>query len=305
MRNFANVSILISSNPSNLETELEKVVNDGGATATVEAEYGDVLVEGSRWTLAHHGPRSGNPAPCLYHNIEEDRPDARLDAIGLSHVDLDSLGGVLALMGRQPGPRSFWLVAAAVDVNGAHKLDGEMALPNGKVVGATEEEKIQLHAFWAWSEQNRLFPPRDGSVDFATAWVEAAEAQLKKILDGDPEALEAGRAHAANAKELNESSMTQTIGPVIVRTSESFVNHIYSTPSGDCYLAVVGYNIRTKAVTVSLADPIDGVSCREIVQELWGAEAGGHDGIAGGPRDREMTYEDAIEAAEALAAVIL
>ena len=34
------------------------------AAATVEAEYGDICVEGKDVTLAHHGPRSGNPAPC-------------------------------------------------------------------------------------------------------------------------------------------------------------------------------------------------------------------------------------------------
>lgn len=34
--------------------------------ATVEAEYGDDVVEGEILTLAHHGSRSNNPAPCTH-----------------------------------------------------------------------------------------------------------------------------------------------------------------------------------------------------------------------------------------------
>ena len=33
-------------------------------------------------------------------------------------------------------------------------------------------------------------------------------------------------------------------------------------------------------------------SAKEIVQELWGNEAGGHPGIAGSPRGQEMTEKD-------------
>lgn len=32
--------------------------------ATVEAEYGDKCINGKLYTLAHHGSRSANPAPC-------------------------------------------------------------------------------------------------------------------------------------------------------------------------------------------------------------------------------------------------
>lgn len=57
---------------------------------------------------------------------------------------------------------------------------------------------------------------------------------------------------------------------------------------------------RDDSVTISLEKPIRGISCREIVQELWGSEAGGHDGIAGSPRGKSMTEKDLINAAEAL-----
>ena len=41
------------------------------ADATVEAEYGNNVVEGTKVTLAHHGPRSNNPAPCNTPDVPE------------------------------------------------------------------------------------------------------------------------------------------------------------------------------------------------------------------------------------------
>ena len=48
----------------------------------------------------------------------------------------------------------------------------------------------------------------------------------------------------------------------------------------------------TKSITVSFADRGKKISAKEIVQELWGNEAGGHPGIAGSPRGQEMTEKD-------------
>lgn len=89
-----------------------------GPTHTVEAEFGLEVCEGSSVTLAHHGPRSDNPCPCLGDNIsdcpynEDSQGCAEfvekglchqecLDnkIIGVSHFDLDTLGGVMCCLG--------------------------------------------------------------------------------------------------------------------------------------------------------------------------------------------------------------
>ena len=41
-----------------------------------------------------------------------------------------------------------------------------------------------------------------------------------------------------------------------------------------------------------MADGGKELSAKNIVQELWGPEAGGHPGIAGSPRGKEMTKKD-------------
>ena len=91
-----------------------------------------------------------------------------------------------------------------------------------------------------------------------------------------------------------------------LRNSDKFTNHLYVAPNGRTAKAVVALNRGNEptAVTISLADPIDGVSCVEQAQALWGPKAGGHLGIAGSPRDREMTEDDLHEAARVMAQVI-
>ena len=262
-------TILIANNAAALSA--------ANPTVTVEAEYGDTVVEGSTQTLAHHGSRSGNPCPCLCLNEWEVDHDA---VIGVSHLDLDTLGGVMAVMGIKPHAPEFWETAAAVDIQGVHKL-----------FEITRDANVisELNAFWAFSESHRVFPPRDGTVaDVTSEFTEFFEA-IAQILDGDAELLEAGRKWAAKAAELDESSFVKEEDGVLLRSAESFVNHLYR-PTAE---VVVAFNTTHKSVTISTANPVYGVNCCDIVQGLWGKEAGGHVGIAGSPRGREMTFADA------------
>jgi hypothetical protein len=218
-----------------------------------------------------------------------------LAAIGLSHVDLDALGGILALLGRKPShhmAQAFWKAAAHVDINGPHRLDG---------AGVSLTTREHLHAFWAWSEKNRLYAPRDGSVIDASQWVADAEAVLGKILEpsehapGRADLMLAGVLFEAAGEALNKASLIRTVREggvaVLLRSHAAFVNHLYAA-NGGVADAVVAFNDKTGSVTVSLERARQGVSCRAVVQRLWGPEAGGHDGVAGSPRDRVMTMED-------------
>lgn len=89
------------------------------AEATVEAEYGDECLEGTMATLAHHGPRSNNPAPCNTPDVPKLPPFA---TVVVSHIDLDTLGGIYALQGRKPEDDRFWEAAEKIDVEGAHHI---------------------------------------------------------------------------------------------------------------------------------------------------------------------------------------
>lgn len=287
--NSRNISIVLSSNPDNLLGELKSYRN----SATVEAEYGDVCVEGSVITLAHHGSRSWNNPPCVHPNVF-----LKLDVIGLSHVDLDSLGGVLALLSMKPNCEDFWEAAGKIDVNGAHKIDK---------LEISEENKLRLYSWWAWNENNKLFAPRDGSIVVVNDWIEKAYYAILMIVDDDKEMLDAGREFMERGKELNEESFVDSYVNddlnVVLRESDSFVNHLYNGPDGSVYDIVVSFNTKLNSVTISKSDNYIPVNCRLAVQDLWGDKAGGHEGIAGSPRDRVMNLNDAIELIKSLKAI--
>lgn len=274
--------ILISSNPANLAEAIALYAT----SATVEAEYGEKVVNGRNVTLAHHGPRSGNPAPCLAENMTDS-----VAAIGLSHVDLDTLGGVMAILGVKPEVPGFWELAAFIDTNGAHKVNQS---------GASAENISRLYAFWAWSQSNRIMAERDGSVTDVTVAVSEAADAIVRICKDDGGLLAAGETFRNEMRTLNYRSFVQSEGGVIVRVYDAFTNHLYEDPQGDIAKAVVAFNTSTGGITVSLADPIEGVSSMDIVQRLWGSEAGGHAGIAGSPRAKRMELADLLNAFNAV-----
>jgi len=248
---------------------------------TVEAEFGDVVVEGSMVTLAHHGARSGNPAPC----VADVGALPEGCVVGISHMDLDTLGGLLALMGQKPEAESFWQLAAFVDVNGPHKMEES---------GASLRDFDRLRAYWAWADSNKVNAPKDGSVLNVTEETVAAGLAVRRILNGYSDMIDAGIEWAKAKEAENADSFVDVLDGVILRQSTSFVNHLYVAPGATVEsVAVVSHNPTWGSVTLSFRDDSTGLNACEIVQELWGSEAGGHKGIAGSPRDVPLTLDDA------------
>lgn len=256
---------------------------------TIEAEYGSVVVEGSRFTAAHHQPegpysRFVSPAPCNNIHIP---PIGEGEIILLSHVDLDSFGGALRAIAEHDiftgHTASFWDLAEKVDLSGAHKV---------MTFGAGKEDIRALYAYWAWARQNVPCLRRDQISDVTETTLQVGDA-LERILGGDEKLLSKGDAFREAETDLNRRTFVKKVRGVIGRQSEGeFTNHLYTTPDGELCHAIVSWDQKGGAITVSLADPIPGVSCRQFVQDLWGPEAGGHDGIAGSPRGRRMTGVD-------------
>ena len=275
--------------------ELAENVN---AEITVEAEYGAMVKEGTVYTAAHHqpnGPFAGNhvvaggrPAPCN----DADIPEMSEGTILVSHLDLDTIGGIMRTRGAGSFGEfaSFWTLAEFVDVNGPHKL-GES--------GASSGDIERLYAWWAYSKGMPRFS-RDVMSDI-TDVVNAAISHIGDILWGHEPALAAGKTSREDEAALNCRTFRSVVQGfrypdcgVIERVcgAGEFVNHLYVTPDGYVGEMVVALNTGTGAITISRANPDPAISCRAIAQALWGPTAGGHDGIAGGPRGRVMTFED-------------
>lgn len=274
------MKILLSSNPENLLAALQST---NEPYAVVEAEYGSTEVMGSsdELTLNHH-VRPERQCPCLTENWDEPFEGD----IGISHFDLDTLGGVLALRGYKDfGSSSFWALAAFVDVNGAHRI-AECPQYNRGL-------HADMAAWWSWSQAHRLLPPRDGSVIDVTDFFEDAEIELGLILAGDR--YEEGVTFLAQEEVLRDLSwrderVTENGLKIVKRVCDTFVNHLYYLNDVSPADVVVALNTKFQSCTISCS--AGQINCREVVQNLWGPLAGGHPGIAGSPRGQEMTEED-------------
>lgn len=279
---------------------------------TVEAEYGTTVVEGSIYTAAHHQPTGeyagdhvvagGRPSPCVDKKIPVLDPAEGGWIVGISHVDLDTIGGALRALPAAadifaPAHDGFWGLAAYLDVNGAHKM---------AMAGASKDDIERIYGWMAHSKSISRLPLN--VVTDATEVVLGCLPVLRALLADDAELLQAGRDFRDKTQELNEDSFQyMTDDGVIVRAApgeRDFVNLLYTAPDGSLGVAVVAHNKHVGTITVSLESPISGVSCRDVVQGLWGDLAGGHPGIAGSPRGRVMTEDDVGDCVEAIEAAI-
>lgn len=276
--------------------------------ATVEAEFGDEVVEGSQVTLAHHGSRSSNLPPCV---ADVGSFPQEGEIIAVSHFDLDTLGGVMRVLGHLPGnpmEDCFWDTAAKLDVRGVHRMgEVEKELAEYYTWGRVLDVRTCMNGFHAWSSQNRLFAPEDGSALDCTEFFQKA---IQVVLNLFTEVLEDyGPLISAGARWVREQELLEELSyrghtgtnyKIVVREAEKFVNHLYNYCGGVADV-VVGRNSKTGNITVSKERPEVPLNCCAFVQEQWGPKAGGHEGIAGGPRDQEFSFADAEKLAEKLA----
>jgi len=305
---------------------------------TVEAEYGSEVWEGAIYTAAHHQPtgpfagrhitEGGRPSPCNDHDIPdlthvEGRPTRGEEGctIGVSHIDLDTIGGCLRAVGAHcmdPAYQSFWDLAEFVDVNGAHKLGS---------ANASEEDEARLWAFWAWKEANvPHYFSREEITDVSEIVAQAIgalydilgvrlmeaswgfAAPTDEMNEAHDALMAAGRKMKADQEALAEESGQGMRGEVVMRRSDQFVNHLYTWEAfrnqPKLFKGCATLNPDAGTITISLAEPVDGVNCCKLVQSWWGPEAGGHPGIAGSPRGQELSWADLEETAQLFAEAI-
>lgn len=259
--------------------DIAKSIN---AEATVEAEYGDECLEGTMATLAHHGPRANNPAPCNTSDVPKLPPFA---TVVVSHIDLDTLGGIYALQGRKPEDDRFWEAAEMIDVKGVHHIHE-----------LDKDIQDKLNAYYAYN-YNHAGERYSETVD-VTKQVEDAYGVINDILDIDaPEhdMLIADGKEWAQAREaaVEAQLIYEDKNMRVFDSNGVFCAASYYSPKQDALIpAIVTYNEKTKAVTLGFEDGGKQYNAMEIVRSVWGPEAGGRKGIAGSPRGVEMTKDD-------------
>lgn len=259
-------------------------------TLTVEAEYGGFVLEGSKYTAAHHQPIGspyagrhitpfGRPAPCNDKNI----PKLEEDEVALiSHIDIDTLGGLMRATDQFKDNPTFWFYAEHIDTNGRHKAKKDHPC------------WVIYNGILAWIEENKpeIDPKRNNDVsDFCYR----AFDFINEALQDGTLAIRMGNAYLYLQEKLDESTFVEKrpCGLIVRRTQGEKVNHLYRDG-----IAVITYDEKYKTIRISTADMIPNLSCRRLVQEWWGDRAGGHEQISGSTRGQIMSEDNFREATE-------
>lgn len=263
--------------------------------ATVEAEYGDKVVTGSSnmgpWaSLAHHGSRSTNPAPCCWNLLGAGNVSPILpEVILVSHIDLDTLGGIGLLLGYfNADEQEFWNSAALIDVKGPHHIE---EVPEGA--------RAQLRAFWGWNEQHRSPRFARDVVTDVTDLVAENFSVLDRIVKNDADLIAAGQAWNERVTAAVESCLVYESEKVRAFCGGLFTASSYLGSDGGIRVATVSLNTKTHAVTLAFEDGGDDVkNAAAILQSIFGPEAGGRAGIAGTPRGKVYDVRDLVNVIE-------
>ncbi|MCP4394354.1 MAG: hypothetical protein GY804_08855 [Alphaproteobacteria bacterium] len=244
--------VFIASSPDSLENAL----SDYKKTVTIGAEYGDVLVQGSELTIAHQGDRSWSTCSCMYPN----NPKLSIDAIGISHLNIDTLGGILAVLGMKPETRSFWKAVAYVDRCGLHGLDVYL-IKNfiSDTVG------LFIYSFMAYDDHHSRYaiPNKKEAIDINGTVNMFADA-LDRILGIRRDMIEAGEIWLRKRKERLRDTLVYRDSQtgVVLRRGIGDLTELYE--DGD--RVVVCYNEDRFAVTISCIDGT--LDCRKFIQQL-------------------------------------
>lgn len=94
-------------------------------------------------------------------------------------------------------------------------------------------------------------------------------------------------------KEVEDQLVYENKDVRVFDTNGIFCAASYFSPNQNTICpATVTYNEKFKSITLAFEDGGKQLNAKEIVQELWGPEAGGREGIAGSPRNVKMTKND-------------
>lgn len=274
----------------------EIIVREGRAPlATIEAEYGNVVIEGVKATYAHH-VAGWETAPSLQPNNSAITAGDLMDNdnyILVSHIDLDVICGVLSILNAYDVKDSVKEAINYVDTHGQHKIgfikDSEGRAFVEAYIGIVSKHRapfgVEDVTDYCKMVGNLLMGNKEKHTDFVKLGKEVLEN--KEV-------------------EANKAMLLENNGVVLYDAPENVfgLSSAYICREEEFEYTVV-YSNKFKTITIAAADGKDqGINLVEFMQGYFGPEAGGHYGIAGSPRGVEYTLADAMNVFEAFTKVV-
>lgn len=264
-----------------LETAKNLIERLNGPLATIECEYGSTVIEGAV-TLAHH-VEGWTKAPSLQSSnilleagielVEE------MDYIMISHIDLDTICGIMAVAEDYDIPEDIKKGINHVDCNGQHHIfDTEVS----------ENAKRYILSYIGYALKNKA-PQQEDVTEYVIELIQNFNTE---------ENYEVGKAFVEGRRAEAEASLSVAIGKVALidqaADSEAFGLNSEYILEGIEYDYIIVFNRKFGNITVSsrLGNSGD-KNMSDIMKAVFGEMAGGHKGIAGTPRGKSYTLEDA------------
>lgn len=272
-----NIKILMASSLEKAQ-EIKERLN--GPLATVECEYGNVVIEGAV-TLAHHA-EGWNAAPAIASdNVLEESGVEVVDGdyILVSHIDLDTIFGIMNIANDMPFSEEVKKGVNYVDCNGQHNLF--------KSEVSDEARKVIL-AYIGYASRNRC-PQQEDITEYVQELIQKFYTQDNYEVGL---ALVEGRAKAA-AEYLNAAVGCVALLDQPAESNMFGLNSEYII-DGIEYDCIIVFNRKFGSITLSSKAGVKGEkNMATIMKAVFGEEAGGHKGIAGTPRGQRYSLEDA------------
>lgn len=284
--------IRIKMAPS-LDKALEMKERFNGPLATVECEYGNTVVEGAV-TLAHH-VEGWNTAPSLQTSNVLFEAGVEMvvdgDYIMISHIDLDTVCGIMAVAEDYDIPEDIKKGINYVDCNGQHHLyDTEVS----------EDARKYILSYIGYANAHRAPIGQEDVTDYVIDLIERFNTQ---------ENYEAGKAFVEGRRVEAEASLAGAVGSVVLLDqdvdSKAFgLNSEYILNDVE-YDYVIVFDQKFGKITLSSRKGKDDVrNMVDVMRAVFGEEAGGHKGIAGTPRGKMYTLEDAFNLMDIVSRIV-
>lgn len=200
----------------------------------------------------------------------------------INYFDISVLSKISSLLGRKKKDVVFWNVAECIGLKDFYNLY--------KIEDKLREKCV---AYFAYQDAHRIdnVTERYEITDIVLKYLET----IDKIIDGDEKLIKQGQKWE---KEFRTKISTHLIyeneNIRVFNVSKIFFNSLiyYSEEQEKVIPCIIMRDEKNKAISISMADDGEEFSAKKIVQELWGNEAGGYEGIATSPRGQKMTVKD-------------
>jgi len=281
----------------------KKLAKEMAPCGAIECEYGDNAIteqdDGVAIAMYHHGKHKDNTPPSERWDVY-DKLDKGLDNFIISHVDLDTIMGIMwasKILKPTSVAKEIGRLASIQDLKGFHYIENEILdtlkptikyrfIGVGYIVSNIEIEKTNKNVF----DVSR--PVHKAILKIKDIIIEGVDQNLKDQIDRwlkekESEALKYQMLYDKDNKIRIFNSDKNLLSAYKLNKELSLINIQYNSGNGSITCSTYDEEAAIKLFGEN------GVI--KILKETFGEDAGGRISVGGAPRNKKYTFNDALE----------